>query len=172
MSAFLSVLLVALTACSVEEPFSPSDAQDGKKVTIRVSLPEDPYTKVDFTADEGKLKLAWNPSDCIRVISGTNSQVFTISNIISDHEAEFVGTAVPGTSFDVLYPGTYTSVEEAEADTSTPVQDGNGSTAHLRYKALLSGVDTYTDFSFNSTWASAHGGSLKQAAAVKLQRLF
>lgn len=169
MSAFLSVLLVALTACSVEEPFSPSDAQDGKKVTIRVSLPEDPYTKVDFTADEGKLKLAWNPSDCIRVISGTNSQVFTISNIISDHEAEFVGTAVPGTSFDVLYPGTYTSVEEAEADTSTPVQDGNGSTAHLRYKALLSGVDTYTDFAFNSTWASAHGGSLKQAAAVKLQ---
>lgn len=168
MSAFLSVLLVALTACSVEEPFSPSDAQDGKKVTIRVSLPEDPYTKVDFTADEGKLKLAWNPSDCIRVISGTNSQVFTISNIISDHEAEFVGTAVPGTSFDVLYPGTYTSVEEAEADTSTPVQDGNGSTAHLRYKALLSGVDNYTDFAFNSTWASAHGGSLKQAAAVKI----
>lgn len=161
-----SVLL--LGSCAQKEPFEDHAAKDGEQITIRVSMPEDPFSKVSFTAESSKLKIAWQADDCIRVISGENSEVFTISNIISDHEAEFTGTAVPGTSFDILYPGTYASVEAAEEDLTTPEQTGNGSTAHLGYKALLSGVDTYTDIAFKADWASAHSGTLKQGAVVKL----
>lgn len=157
-------------SCNVEEPIDASDIHGGKTVTIRVSMPEEPFTKVDFTDTGSGLHLAWGEAntETIRVISGSNSSVFTLTNWISDHEAEFTGVAPAGSSFDILYPGTYASVEEAEADVTTPTQTGNGSTAHLRYKALLSGVDSYANIAFKSDWASAHGGTLKQAAAVKI----
>ena len=161
--------LLLLASCNQKEPFDNHAASDGEQITIRVSMPEDPFSKVSFTADGSKLKLAWQAGDCLRVISGEESQVFTVSNIISDHEAEFTGTAVSGTSFDILFPGTYASVEDAVADTTTPTQDGNGATGHLKYKALLHGVDSYTEVAFKSSWASTHGGTLKQAAALKLQ---
>lgn len=142
---------------------------EGEKVTIRVSVPDEAFTKVSFTDAGDKLALAWEMTDKIRVISGENSEEFSISNIISAHEAEFTGNAVAGSSFDIIFPGTYTSVSEAENDTVSPTQTGNGSTSHLRYKALLHNVDSYTDIAFKSSWASAHGGTLKQAAAIKLQ---
>lgn len=160
--------LLLLCACAQKEPMEKHTTTGGEQITIRVSMPENPYSKVSFTEDGSKLKLAWENTDCIRVISGEDSQVFTVTKIISDHEAEFTGTAVSGTSFDILFPGTYASVEAAEADKSTPTQTGNGSTAHLGFKALLHGVNTYTDIAFKSDWASSHGGTLKQGAAVKL----
>lgn len=162
-----SVLL--LGSCAQKEPFEDHAARDGEQITIRVSMPEYSSSKVSFTDDGSKLKLAWENTDCIRVISGENSEVFTITNIISDHEAEFTGTAVAGSSFDILFPGTYASVEEAEGDKNTPTQTGNGSTAHLKFRALLHNVNTYTDVVFKSDWASSHGGgTFKQGAAVKL----
>ncbi len=165
---FIIPLLLLLAVSCVREELQQDSPVDARVVTIRVSMPENPYSKVSFTEDGNKLKLAWENTDCIRVISGEESQVFTVSNIISDHEAEFTGTAVSGSSFDILFPGTYASVEAAEADKSTPTQTGNGSTAHLGFKALLHGVNTYTDIAFKSDWASSHGGTLKQGAAVKL----
>lgn len=169
-TAILSIWLMLFASCNVEEPIDASDVHGGKTVTIRVSMPEDPFTKVDFTDTGSGLHLAWGEAntETIRVISGSNSSVFTLTNRISDHEAEFTGVAPAGSSFDILYPGTYASVEEAEADVATPTQTGNGSTDHLRYKALLSGVDSYSNIAFKSDWASAHGGTLKQAAAVKI----
>ena len=134
----------------------------------RVTIPEDSYTKVAFTPEEDHLGVSWQEGDKIRVISGENSQVYTLSKLISAHEAEFSGPAMTGTSFDILCPGTYAGIEEAEADTATPTQSGNGSTEHLRYRALLSGVDQYTDIAFTASWASAHGGSLRQGAALKI----
>ena len=102
---FLACVLV-LASCIKEEAPDTQATPEGKQMPIRVSMPEDPYgTKVAFTADGSKLKLAWQADDCIRVISGDNSSVFTVSSIISDHEAEFTGTAVPGSSFDILIPG-------------------------------------------------------------------
>lgn len=168
-TAILSIWLMLFASCNVEEPIDASDVHGGKTVTIRVSMPEDPFTKVGFAAEDNKLKLAWENTDCIRIISGSKSEVYTISKIISAHEAEFEGPAISGSSFNILYPGTYASVEEAVADTATPTQTGNGTTGHLRYKALLTGVDTYSDIAFKSDWAGAHGGTLNQAAAVKLQ---
>ena len=159
---------LALTSCLKEAQNDRQEEREGKQVTIRVCMPEDAYTKVDITAEEHKLSLSWQESDCIRIISGNQSQVFTVSRIISDKEAEFVGEEVTGSSFDILCPGTYASIQEAEADTESPGQDGNASVAHLRYKALLSGVNTYSEIAFNPTWASSHGGSMKSSAALKL----
>lgn len=158
-----------LASCVKETPQEGQERPAGKQVTIRVCMDEETFTKVSFTPQDGKLALAWENSDCIRVISGENSEVFTLTNIINEHEAEFTGTAVPGTSFDILFPGTYASVEEAEADTATPVQTGNGSAAHLGFRALLDNVDSYANIAFTDTWATSHGGTLKQGAAIKFQ---
>ena len=161
--------LALLTGCVKEVADDPGqDVPGDNMVTIRVSVPEDPYTRVSFTEEDGKLKIAWQENDCLRVISGGHSEVFNISNIISDHVAEFTGPAVEGTSFDIMYPGTYESVEEAEEDTASPVQNGNGSTAHLGFRALLRGVDDYREIAFNQDWAGTHGGSFCQGAAVKM----
>ena len=159
--------LVLLASCAKETPVDPGSLQ-GKQVTIRVSMPEG-STRVAFTPEEDKLALSWEEGDCIRVISGSASSVFTVSRIISAHEAEFTGTEVTGSTFDILCPGTYATMEEAEADTASPAQNGNGSTAHLRFKAALGSVDTYTEIAFTESWADEHGGSFREAAAVKLQ---
>ena len=160
--------LLLLASCVREVPTDLPEVQEGDLVTIRVSMP-DAASRVSFTPEDGKLALSWEEGDCIRVASGSTSSVFTISRILSAHEAEFTGPAVSGSSFDILFPGTYSSAEEAGADTATPAQNGNGSTAHLRYKAALGSVDTYTEIAFTDSWADEHGGSLREAAAVKLQ---
>ena len=157
-----------LLSCAKEMPMDNQVVQGGKQVTIRVSMPET-STKVAFTPEEDRLALSWEEGDCIRVISGSASSVFTVSRIISAHEAEFTGPEVAGSSFEILCPGTYASVDEATNDTGLSAQNGNGSADHLRFKALLSGVDNYTDIAFKASWAEEHGGSFKQGAAVKLQ---
>lgn len=164
----LFACLLAVVSCIKETAPDTQETPGKEQVTIRVAMNPDTFTKVSFTDQDGKLALAWQETDCIRVISGENSEVFTIKNIISDHEAEFTGNAVPGTSFDILFPGTYVSVEEAEDDTASPTQVGNGSTAHLGYRALLSDVDSYENIAFTKTWAEEHDGTLNQGAAIKM----
>ena len=158
-----------LLSCTREVPVDTQPVQEGDLVTIRVSIPEDPASRVAFTPEADRLAISWEEGDCIRVLSESASSVFNVSRILSAHEAEFTGPAVAGSAFDILCPGTYASVAEAEADTETPAQNGNGSAAHLRFRALLSGVDSYSDIAFSTAWAEAHGGSCKQGAAVKLQ---
>ena len=160
--------LLLLASCAKELPLDPQEVQGGEQVTIRVSMPES-ASRVAFTPGEDGLSLSWEEGDCIRVISGASSSVFHVTRILSAHEAEFTGFAVSGASYDILCPGTYATVEEAAADADAPAQDGNGSTAHLRFKALLSGVDDCSEIAFTDAWAEAHGGSFRQGAAVKLQ---
>lgn len=164
---FLAGLLL-LGSCAKEIPIDKQDAAGGKQVTIRVSMP-DTETRVAFTPEDGKLALSWEEGDCIRVTSGSSSSVFTISRIISAHEAEFTGPEVTGTSFEILCPGTYPTWDAADDDAEIPAQHGNGSAEHLRYKAFLREVDTYTDIAFSASWAEEHGGYFREAAAVKLQ---
>ena len=166
---FLIAALLLVTSCVREEPAGDKTGREGAQVTIRVSMPEHPFSKVAFSTEGENLHLAWQDTDCIRVISGDKSEVFTVSRIISDHEAEFSGKAVSGSSFTILCPGTYASVEAAEEDTASPAQTANGSPSHLKFKALLSGVDAYQDVAFKADWAQEHGGSFKQGAAVKIQ---
>lgn len=164
------ILLLLGISCAREEAETAANVPGNEKlVTIRVSMPENAYgTKVSFTDEDGVLKTSWQSTDCIRVISGSKSAVYDISNVVSAHVAEFQGPAVSGSSFDVLFPGTYASVAEAESDTQLPAQTGNGSTEHLRMRALLQGVDQYEELLFKSDWAAAHGGSFRQGAALKL----
>ena len=137
------------------------------QVTIHAVVPGN--TKVALTPSGDGLHLSWESGDCLRVISGSQSEQFAIKEGFTDHEADFTGTAVSGSSFSIMYPGTFASVAEAEAsDFSYQVQRGNGNTEHLRYAALLSGVDTYTSFTFSEEWAEAHGGTIKRAGAIKL----
>ena len=159
--------LLLLASCAKEKAIDPA-SQQGKQVTIRVSMP-DPATRVSFTPEEGRLALAWQDGDCIRVVSESSSGVFTISRIISDHEAEFTGPEVPGTSYEIICPGTYASFDEAHYDRSLGTQNGNGSADHLVYKAFMTDVDSYTDIALSSEWAEAHGGVFREGAAVKLQ---
>ena len=165
----LTAVLALLASSCIKETPSDNTPSEGSQITIRVSMPDQPLSKVSFTPEENTLRLAWQSTDCIRVICGDKSEVFTVSKLISNHEAEFTGKALSGSSFTILCPGTYASVEEAEADGASPAQTANGSTAHLGYRALLTGVDSYQDVAFKADWAQAHGGSLKLGAAVKLQ---
>ena len=159
--------LLLLASCAKEKAIDPDSIQ-GKQVTIRVSMP-DPSTRVSFTPEDGKLALAWQDGDCIRIVSESNSGVFTVSRIISDHEAEFTGPEVPGTTYEVICPGTYATFDEAHRDRSLGTQNGNGSADHLVYKAFMTDLDSYTDICFSSEWAEAHGGVFREGAAVKLQ---
>lgn len=163
-----SIAVVLVASCTKHDNDSLKGSEDAGTVTIRVSMPEDSDSKVSFTADNDYLRTAWEETDQLRIISGDQSAVYTVSKIVSRQVAEFTGPAVEGTSFDILYPGTYASVAEAEADTASPAQDGNGSTAHLRFRALLSGIDGYETISFQDAWAGEHGGSLKLGTAIKL----
>lgn len=155
-----------MASCQVETEIDSPGLSHRNLVTISASVPD---TKVALTPDGGGLHLAWEDGDCLRVLSGSASERFDIKEGYTDHQATFTGAGVEGTSFDVMYPGTFASIEEAEAsDFGYQVQDGNGSTAHLRYAALLSGVDDYKNITFSKDWAEAHGGSFKNAGAIRL----
>ena len=162
----VAVLMFA-AACdkTVEIPAQPGEPE---QITIKASLPES--TKVAYSELENNaLHLAWEANDCIRVFSGEQSQVFTIKDSFTDHEAEFTGTAIDGTSFSILYPGTYATIQEALAfDYDNQTQVGNGSTAHLSFIACLQGVDSYQDFSFTKSWAESHGGTFFVPGIVKI----
>lgn len=168
LAASLAALAVVFSACNKERQIAPG-TEDGLSV-IRVSIP-DALTKVSFTEiTEGGsgLALAWQANDAIRVI-GETSELFTISEGFSGHEAEFTGTAVTGNTFTILYPGSFETKEALGArDYASQTQNGNGSTAHLAYNAMLSGVDSYQDIAFTSAWAAAHGGNFIQNGVLKL----
>ena len=132
----------------------------GELVTIRAILPED-----DAVKGAGLVTLlswTWNTGDKLTVV-GETTEVFTIKDGFTPKQAEFVGKAVQGTSFKIYFPGE----EAAETDWSAQVQSGNNNMDHLRYEAMLDGVDTYTEFAFSPAWAEEHGGSLKQVGVLK-----
>ena len=159
-------VLLSLCCCTREAPEQESPAGT---VTICASVSESEGTKVSLTPDGNGLHLAWESGDCLRVISGSQSEKFEIKDDFTDHTAKFTGKAVSGSSFDILYPGDFASAEEVEgAENGAQTQSGNANTDHLRYAALLSGVDDYTDITFSPEWAASHGGTFKTAGAIRL----
>ena len=151
-----------LTACN-KTP-EPVPASEGNKVTICAVLPQ---TKVAASAAETGLSWSWEAGDKLTVI-GTTTEVFDIKSGFTAREAEFDGTAVNSGPYTILYPGTLTSMTDAEKyDWTKQKQVGNDSPAHLQYLAALEGVDQYEEFSFDAEWAAAHGGTLKQSGVVK-----
>ncbi len=172
MNRFIETLLLAsaaaavLSACVKE---MPAPDKQREMVVISATVPE--TTKVAFDdAENNGLALSWEDGDCIRVISGEQSEQYDILDGFDEHTARFRGPDVNGTNYSILYPGDCESVAEAEAfDFAGQVQNGNANRDHLRYLAVLQDVDTKDNISFSSEWASAHGGSYKQNGVVKFE---
>ena len=159
-----AALLPLLFSCSkaVEPVAVPEDGL----VTITASIPEAP-TRIAAGAAESGLAWKWEERDQIAVV-GVNASSFDIQDGFTEHQAEFVGKPVAGTSFSILYPGAYTSVNDLKAVSGTgQEQRGNGSMDHLEYCALLSGVDAFETFEFSNEWAAAHGGTFQQSGVLK-----
>ena len=166
----LVLTMLALQGCLKEKERVSKESVP--QMTIRVSMPED-ATKAGFTvpgSGEG-LHLAWKDGDVIRVISGANSAVYEIQPGFTDHEASFTGMLIPGSSFDIVVPGTYDSADEAAAGDANLTQNGNGSTEHLVFTAKLTGVakDDLPEIGFTDAWVAAHAGTeLKRGGIVKM----
>ena len=144
------------------------EPQAGEHVTIRVFTTEVMDTKVSLTesGDKKAMNLAWENTDKLSI----NGNEFSVSNIISAHEAEFDGSAPAESPYTIIYPGKYaTAVEFNARSYAAQTQTGNSSTAHLEYNAMLSGVTAYAEPKFDAAWATANGGSLVQNGAIQLR---
>ena len=142
------------------------------RMTIRAEVPDTPLTKASFSVPGSGtgLHLAWQAGDNIRVINGSNSAVYDIQAGFTDHVAHFSGDVVAGDYLDVVAPGSYTSIAAAEAGNPTLTQNGNGSTAHLVFTAMLGHVSSadLPNIAFSDDWVTAHPGtSLKRGGIVK-----
>lgn len=167
--AFLVLALPAFASACVEEKDAPA-ADTRELVTINVSVP-DAATKVGYSeGEQNGLHLAWEEGDCLRVISGGQSECYDILEGFTDHAARFRGPGVSGSTYTVIYPGDCESVSDAESfDGMAIVQDGNGSMAHLRWLAVLQDINTLENISFSEDWADAHFGTLRRNGVVKFE---
>ncbi|MBQ3722331.1 MAG: hypothetical protein II851_01340 [Bacteroidales bacterium] len=162
---YLIALMAGLAALScnremVQELPAPQDSQD--LITIRVTIPDsEPLSRAG--AHNG-FSWYWSEGDRLTVVSEEDVQVFTIKEGFTSKYAEFVGKAVAGNSFTILYP----NEKAGSLDWSKQVQKGNNSYDHLQYAASLNGVDDYTSFTFSPEWAEAHGGTLQQTGVLKM----
>lgn len=174
MKRLLLFLTLAVAATAVSSCVREKGEMEGISiVNIRASVPEEPFSKAGFSVPVSGpgLHLAWQAGDQIRVINADNAAQSGLYNIqagFTDHNAVFSGPSVAGTVYNVLCPGSFASVEEAEAG-SVLTQDGNGSTAHLTFTALLSGVakSDIEEIDFSSTWATNHLATLKRGGIIK-----
>ena len=166
-TALLSALL-ALSAVSCNK-----EKADGTTVTVpptRISATLGEVTKISHTDADSKLSLAWQENDRLRISSESASGVFTIQDGFGTQAAHFSGEGVPGSSYSILYPGSYASAEALAArDLSTQSQNGNGSVSHLEYNAILSGLGSYATFAFLPDWASGHGATLRQNSVFRFR---
>ena len=160
------VLATLLTLSCVKE--ATSDPAPARQVTVRVSIPQEQKTRVSLTTTSNRqaLCLAWKQGDVISI----NGNEFAATNILSEHEAEFLGDAPSGSEFTIIYPGKYASAAAFDARSYvSQKQSGNSSTDHLEYNAILSGVSEYQEPMFSPEWAAAKGGTLRQNGAIQLR---
>ena len=162
---FVSIAIlfpVLFAGCTREMPVTGDEL-----ITVNASL--SPETRVAFTPEENAMKLSWEASDAIRIISPTKNESYAIVSGFSAHEASFKGKDVEAGPYTVLLPGKYASLAALEArDLSTQTQKGNGSAAHLEYDAVLTGVKDCTSVGFSPDWASANGAEFRENCSLRL----
>ena len=167
---FIAASIFAFAACTAETIDKPV-YKAGEQIKISATLPtldDAPASvKVDFAQGTNKVDLSWSTSDQLTIIDEASSAYSTFDlTSVAGSKAEFSGTAVSGSSFTVLYPGTYTSVSDIESHAyDSQTQTGNGSLAHLTeaYSAKIGGL---TDIS-NVAFAAPAGGSFVQSGILK-----
>ena len=165
-TTLLAVSAALLAACDkAVEPLP----QDGTVMHVTIPSSVTRVSLTDRTSSGGGMALAWEAGDAIRVISGGKSERFSIKDGFSGHAADFTGNAVSGSSFDIIYPGTFATLADVTGYSyANQTQTGNGSTDHLVYHTWLTGVDTYTKVAFSPDWAADHGGILHQCGVLKM----
>lgn len=153
----------------------------GQTVSLKMTLPDN-LTRLGIAQDgedaDGAVKLSWQIGDVIRIIDAndaSNAAVFTLSSIVDAHNAVFTGEFIEADSFNILLGAESVAAATATAYASQ-TQNGNASTAHLGYIALLEGVeltdsDWETGVTFSSAWATSHTGSFKHTGALRLRVL-
>ena len=172
---FAAVAAMLLAASCNKEQNAPVDnsepqAQESELVTIQVTIPEE-LSKVALGYTGSALELTWSAGDKIRVADhsnpSTNYQDFTLASGEGTKSATFTGTEISATSYDISI------ISVAPVPTGVGLlaqtQSVDGNTEHLGYGAVLSGVNTYEDITFSSTWATSKGGTLAQSGALHLK---
>ena len=171
MAAFAAAFVAV--SCSKEQnndaqqPVEVGQPIEAEQITITATIPAE-LSKVamDYTGDA--LDLTWSVGDVIRVADHANPSTysdFTLASGEGSKNATFTGTEISASSYDVTLQTT-----NWPANILAQVQSEDASTAHLGYSMTLSGVNTYKDISFNSTWASSNGGgSFTQSGVLHIQ---
>ncbi len=160
-AALMAALPLGLiVSCAKEVPQNEENATAVKAGPCEI-IADIPESKVSLTPGDGGvgLGLAWENTDQLRVISENGGATFDIKNI-DGKKATFKGTAVEGTSYTVLYPGSYeteTAINERRYDNQ--VQIGNA-TDHLEWNAKVTGLTDYSSVTFS-------GENCRQNGALK-----
>lgn len=163
-TAFLSVIIALLNACSFEQELDDSPAlQAGNKITIKASFPE--KTKISLSEGGDALDLVWDKSDYLTIVSGGVSERFDMVSF-DGNVAEFSGYKIDGESYDILLSCSGDEFLSRRYDGQ--MQTTVSSIDHLKYDAVLKGVSQCTDVSFTNGWAEAHGGELLQNGCLLL----
>ncbi len=165
---FATAAVLAISCAKEKEGYLTPAQQAGERVTIKVSTSEEMLGKVSMSeaSDRKAMNLAWESTDKLSV----NGEEFSVTNIISAHEAEFDGTAPASSPYTIIYPGKYTDAAAFNARSyAGQAQSGNSSTAHLEYNAMLSGVTAYLEPKFDPDWAADNGGTLVQNGVIQLR---
>lgn len=150
-AALMAALPLGLAMSCTKEVSQKEEIQPVVKAGPCVIIADIPESKVSLTPGDGGvgLGLAWENTDQLRVISDNGGATFDIKNI-DGKKATFEGTAVEGTSYTVLYPGTYETVETLDGRSYTSqVQIGNANTDHLEWNAKVTGLTDYSSVTFS-----------------------
>ncbi|MBP5483985.1 MAG: hypothetical protein J6X99_07000 [Bacteroidales bacterium] len=171
--ALASVAALALASCvkesssNMNEEKTPIDSQE--LITINARIPEGGFTKVDLAeaAYAGAINLTWHEGDKIIVTDAddeTNTQEFTLTGGAGTTEGTFTGKVVTADTYIIVYD----SIGD-EFEFSEQTQAADASTDHLKYKAVLTGVNDYTDFEFSDTWAASAGGTFTSSSVLRVR---
>ena len=138
----LASAFALLLSCSKE----PEDIS-----IIKAYLPQgEPKAAFGERLPGGGLALAWQQSDKLTII-GNTTELYAICDGFTAHKAEFAGKTVKGSSFTIIFPG---DVYQTEADILSrsydgQIQDGNASTSHLEWTAMLRNQGTFSHLDFS-----------------------
>lgn len=147
VTSLIAAGAISCLVCACSKPVTPAADQ----TVIKAELPQtESKVALDKPAGGSGLALRWEAGDKLTVI-GDNVSVFKICDGFTDHSAEFSGTAVSGSRFTVYYPSDgYNTLEDIlRRDYTLQRQNGNGSTEHLEWNAMLKDIADYTHMSFS-----------------------
>ena len=166
--------MLSFAACKKVEETPMDKPVANKTITIFASIPETMDSKVSFTPNESEVKTAWEEGDQIIIYSESNlkdKQTYTLlaEDAGKSANARFTGEALETETgnFTIFYAGNENGTQYTTTDAVNDVeydeqsQDGDISTDHLFFTAMLTGVDAddYKSFSFSEEWATDHGAT-------------